>query len=56
MIDGLLDSFNEKELNAVMHMFKQHQQDWMLIVTTRFAHIAKRFDQTLDLNDPESKK
>jgi hypothetical protein len=31
-------------------MFKQHQEEWMLIVTTRFAHIAKHFDQTLNLN------
>lgn len=50
MIDGILDSFNETELKTVMQMFKKHQQEWMLIVTTRFAHIAKHFDQTLNLN------
>jgi putative ABC transport system ATP-binding protein len=55
MIDGLLDSFNQTDLDAVMSMFKQHQQDWMVIVTTRFAHIAKRFDKTLDLNNFEQK-
>ena len=53
MIDGLLDSFNQAELDAVMQMFKQHQHEWMLIVTTRFEHIAKRFNKTLNLNEVE---
>lgn len=53
IIDGLLDGFNEVELDAVMNMFKQHQEEWMLIVTTRFEHIAKRFDKTVNLNQVE---
>lgn len=50
LIDGLLDSFNETELNAAINLFKNHHDEWMLIVTTRFVHIAKRFDTILDLN------
>jgi ABC-type multidrug transport system fused ATPase/permease subunit len=50
LIDGLLDSFNESELNAAINLFKNHHDEWMLIVTTRFVHIAKRFDTILDLN------
>jgi putative ABC transport system ATP-binding protein len=53
IIDGLLDGFNEVELDAVINMFKQHQEEWMLIVTTRFEHIAKRFDKTVNLNQVE---
>jgi ABC-type bacteriocin/lantibiotic exporter with double-glycine peptidase domain len=53
IIDGLLDGFNEVELDAVMNMFKQHQEEWMLIVTTRFEHIAKRFEKTVNLNQVE---
>ena len=53
IIDGLLDGFNEVELDAVMNMFKQHQEEWMLIVSTRFEHIAKRFDKTVNLNQVE---
>ena len=50
LIDGLLDSFNETELNAAINLFNNHHDEWMLIVTTRFVHIAKRFDTILDLN------
>ena len=50
LIDGLLDSFNENELNAAINLFNNHHDEWMLIVTTRFVHIAKRFDTILDLN------
>ena len=50
IIDDMLDSFNEAELDTVMTMFKKHKNEWILIVSTRFAHIAKRFDKTLNLN------
>jgi ABC-type bacteriocin/lantibiotic exporter with double-glycine peptidase domain len=53
LIDGLLDSFNSAELDAVMIMFKQHEDEWVLIVTTRFEHIAKHFDKILNLNEVE---
>jgi ABC-type bacteriocin/lantibiotic exporter with double-glycine peptidase domain len=53
LIDGLLDSFNETELNAAINLFNNHHDEWMLIVTTRFVHIAKRFDTILDLNQSE---
>ena len=32
-----------------MKLLVQHQQEWMLIVTTRFPSIAKQFNQTLKL-------
>lgn len=49
IIDGLLDSLDDIELDAVMQLLVQHQQEWMLIVTTRFPSIAKQFNQTLKL-------
>jgi hypothetical protein len=33
-----------------MTMFEKHKNEWILIISTRFAHIAKRFDKTLNLN------
>lgn len=50
LIDGLLDGFNEDELNAAINLFNNHRDEWMLIVTTRFVHIAKKFDTSLNLN------
>lgn len=49
IIDDLLDSFNETELDTMMKLFKKHKNEWILIISTRFAHIAKRFDKTLNL-------
>ncbi len=49
IIDGLLDSLDDIELDAVMQLLIRHQQEWMLIVTTRFPSIAKQFNQTLKL-------
>lgn len=49
IIDGLLDSLDDIELDAVMQLLVQHQHEWMLIVTTRFPSIAKQFDKTLQL-------
>jgi len=49
IIDDLLDSFNETELDTMMKLFKKHKNEWILIISTRFEHIAKRFDKTLNL-------
>ncbi len=54
VIDGLLDTLDEKELEAVIQLVTDHKQDWMLIVTTRFAHIAQQFETTLML--PQQKE
>lgn len=53
LIDGLLDDLNDNELKSAIHMLRQHQQERMLIITTRFESIAKHFDKTLDLNKTE---
>lgn len=49
MIDGLLDTLDQVELEAVIQLLTCHKQDWMLIVTTRFSDIAKQFETTLTL-------
>lgn len=54
IIDGLLDTLDQNELDAVLQLLARHKQDWMLIVTTRFAHIAAQFDTTLLL--PQQKE
>jgi putative ABC transport system ATP-binding protein len=50
MIDGMLDNFNDDKLRQVIVLLKSHQKDFILIVSTRFPHIAKHFDQIIDLN------
>ena len=47
IIDGLLDTLDDEELEAAIQLLARHKQDWMLIVTTRFAHIAEQFETTL---------
>jgi ABC-type bacteriocin/lantibiotic exporter with double-glycine peptidase domain len=54
IIDGLLDTLDEVELEAVIQLLTSHKQAWMLIVTTRFASIAQQFDMTLLL--PQQKE
>ena len=53
LVDGLLDDLNETELKAAINTLLRHQQEYMLIVTTRFESIAKHFDNTLHLNKTE---
>lgn len=54
IIDGLLDGLGQQELDQVLTLLKRHQQDWMLIVTTRFQHIAQQFQQMLTLDKQRS--
>ena len=49
IIDGLLDSLSNQELNSVLNLLSVHKADWMLMVTTRFEHIAEKFNSTLVL-------
>jgi len=49
IIDGLLDNLSSEELNSVLSLLSQHKADWMLMVTTRFEHIADKFNSTLVL-------
>ncbi len=51
IIDGLLDALSQSELDQVLALLMQRQADWMLIVTTRFQHIAQQFNQVLTLGD-----
>jgi ABC-type bacteriocin/lantibiotic exporter with double-glycine peptidase domain len=50
IIDGLLDNLTNAELNSVLKLLKAHQAHWMLIVTTRFEHIADQFNHIISLN------
>lgn len=50
IIDGLLDNLNATELEMVLNLLTQYQEQGMLIVTTRFEHIAAKFNKSLVLN------
>lgn len=49
IIDGLLDNLTEPELNSVLVLLELHKAEWMLLVTTRFEHIAQKFNNTISL-------
>lgn len=50
VIDGLLDSLGQHELHQVLTLLQRQQAAWMLIVTTRFQHIAQQFQQVIALD------
>lgn len=50
IVDGLLDGLGQQELDQVLTLLKRHQSQWMLIVTTRFPHIAQQFQQVMTLD------
>jgi len=54
IIDGLLDNLTASELNSVLNLLETHKADWMLIVTTRFEHIAQKFNNTILLSQQKS--
>lgn len=54
IIDGLLDNLTTQELSSVLNLLKAHQVDWMLMVSTRFEHIANQFNQTISPNQQNS--
>jgi ABC-type molybdenum transport system ATPase subunit/photorepair protein PhrA len=54
IIDGLLDNLTNTELNDVINLLEKHKADWMLMVTTRFEHIAQKFNNTISLNQQKS--
>ncbi|MDP1596247.1 MAG: ATP-binding cassette domain-containing protein [Methylotenera sp.] len=56
IIDGLLDNLTEQELNSVLRLLKAHHAYWMLIVATRFEHIAHQFDHAISLTQQNSEK
>ncbi len=53
IIDGLLDNLTSPELGSVLNLLKAHQADWMLVVATRFEHIANQFNHTILLNQQD---
>lgn len=55
MIDRLLDTINQSEFDAVLSLIQTLQPHCMLIITTRFEHVAKQFNQYIDINHPDSK-
>lgn len=54
IIDGLLDNLTQSELNSVLKLLETHKADWMLMVATRFEHIAQKFNHTISLNPQKS--
>jgi len=56
IIDGLLDNLTQSELNSVFKLLETHQADWMLMVATRFEHIANKFNHTISLNPHKSEQ
>lgn len=55
IIDGLLDGLAQHELDQVLTLLKRYEADWMLIVTTRFKHIAQQFQQVMVLETANGK-
>lgn len=49
VIDGLLDHLAQDELDQVLTLLKRQKNDWMLIVTTRYGHIARQCQQVITL-------
>ena len=49
IIDGLLDQLSQDELDQVLMLLKRHQQDWMVLITTRYQHIAQQCKQVINL-------
>lgn len=56
IIDGLLDNLTQSELNSVFKLLETHQADWMLMVATRFEHIAGKFNHTISLNPQKNEQ
>lgn len=54
IIDGLLDNFTRVELESVLSLLISHKANWMLLVTTRFEHIAQHFNHIVSLNQQNS--
>lgn len=54
IIDGLLDNLTASELNSVLNLLETHKADWMLLVATRFEHIAQKFNKTILLSQQKS--
>ncbi len=54
MIDRILDTLNKDELKAAVELLKVLQPNCMLIITTRFEHIAQLFDTQVNINNETS--
>lgn len=55
IIDGLLDGLGQQELDQVLSMLQRYEANWMLVVTTRFKHIAQQFQQVITLDYADGK-
>lgn len=53
IIDRLLDTLSPSEFEPVLSTLKALQQDCMILVTTRFQHVANRFDNQMHLDVTE---
>ncbi len=49
IIDSLLDQLSQHELDQVLMLLKRQQQDWILLITTRYQHIAQHCQQVVNL-------
>lgn len=54
VVDGLLDGLSQQELHQVLSLLQRHQQAWMVIVATRFQHIAQQCQQVIMLGERHS--
>lgn len=50
LIDGLLDGLLQKDLDHALQVLETRRATCMMIITTRFAHIAKQCDAILNLS------
>ncbi len=50
LIDGLLDGLSQQDLDQALQLLARRKTDCLLIMTTRFAHIAKQCDAILHLS------
>ncbi|HSI45771.1 MAG TPA: ATP-binding cassette domain-containing protein [Methylophilus sp.] len=55
VVDGLLDGLAQHELEQVLTLLKRYEANCMLIVTTRFKHIAHQFEQVITLDAANGK-
>lgn len=52
-IDGLLDGLSQQDLDYALQLLKTRKHEGMLVITTRFAHIARQCDAILHLSSAD---
>lgn len=54
LIDGVLDTLGDDQLNQVCEMLQHEERDWTLLVATNRRDIAKRFPRVFDMEHAQS--